>query len=232
MALDLSFSITERNDNKLITLTDNTGTYHAVDNADGWGDPNPAAGFAWADIVVSTDVTGPSQFHLILDLTITTSDNTSTTYDTINLRDHNGSDFTAASDLVFEFDCSDFEEIGIVLGTSSDEFPDGIYSFDYRIVDNDDHTLTNGVTTTSGYYEVVETLIEGRVRNAVYELLRDLTTVYNCKDCCTDTVMDAIFARAYLDAIYSSAYVSKTEELLNQLAVLQRMVTDGTDYTW
>ena len=162
---------------------------------------------------------------MILSLTITTSDGTSTTYDDINLRDHNGSDFTAASDFVFTFDCADFEESSTALGTDEDEFPDGIYAFTYKLVDNDDHTT---VTST----ETVTSLIDGRVRNAVYELLRDLTTVYNCKDCSTDSLMDAIFARAYLDAMHSSAYVSKTEELYNQLAVLERMVTDGTDYTW
>ena len=47
MALVLSYSIAERNDNLVITLTDDTDTYHAVDNPGGWEtgaatNPDPA----------------------------------------------------------------------------------------------------------------------------------------------------------------------------------------------
>ena len=80
--------------------------------------------------------------------------------------------------------------------------------------------------------EVSTFLIDGQVRNAVYELLRALPKLYECKDCTTKEVLDTIFDRAYLDAMASSAYVSKTEELYNMLYVLERLVTDGSTYTW
>lgn len=215
MALDLSFSITERNDNLVITLTDTTGTYDAATNPGGWQtgaatNPDPA------------DIEASGGAHTLeLSLTITTSDGTSTTYDDVDLFTQFGP-FTDAGDLVFALTPSMFSSSGTALGTDTDEFPDGIYEFTY--------IYDQGLGTVDS--EVESALIEGQVKNATYELLRLLPKLYECKDCVTKQVLDAIFCRGYLDAMYSSAYISSTEELYNQLFVLERLVTDGSSYTW
>ena len=123
MALDLSFSIEERNDNLRITLTDTTGTYDAGSNATGWGAPNLA--------VTDITATGGAQ-PLELSVKITTSDGTETTYDDIDLYTEFGAP-TLPSDLVFALDCSMFISEGTALGTDEDEFPDGVYEFTYMV---------------------------------------------------------------------------------------------------
>lgn len=216
MALDLSFSVTERNDNLVITITDTTGTYDAVTNDGGWetgGATNPDP----ADIVASGGA-----HTLELTLTITTSSGTSTTYDDVDLYTQFGP-FTDAGDLVFALTPAMFSSSGTALGTAIDEFPDGIYEFTYKYDDGLGGQEDSQVETA---------LIEGKVKNATYELLRLLPKLYECKDCVTKKVLDAIFCRGYLDAMYSSAYISNTEELYNQLYVLERLVTDGSSYTW
>ena len=84
MALTLTYNVTERNDNQLLTITDTTSTIT------GWGiGTNPAV----------TDIASLSN-QLTLDITITTSDGTEIAYNTINLYDTFGP-FSTQSDLVF-----------------------------------------------------------------------------------------------------------------------------------
>ena len=215
MALDLTYSITERNDNLVITMVDTAGTYHVVDNPGGWeigAATNPDVN----DIVATGGV-----HTLELSLKVTSSTGVSTTYDDVDLFTVFGP-FTLPSDLVFELTPAMFTSSGVAMGSITDQFPDGIYEFTYYY----DQGLASEVV------EVSTVLIDGQVRNAVYELLRVIPKTYECKDCTTKQVLDAIFNKAYLDAIYSSAYVSNTEALYNQLYVLERLVTDGSSYTW
>jgi len=202
MAVTLNLSYVERNDNKLITL---------ADTSDDWGTP------AIVDITTLT-----------LDVTITTSDNVSTTYDQINLVDEFGDGVGAEFDdqdaLSFPLTCAHFinSDTSVALGTSADVFPDGIYQFTY--------TLDDGLATDSELVENV--LMEGVVRNQVYEDLRALPVLYNCNECKSKQIMDAIFAYGYLNSIRAAGYVAKTEELLSQLYVLERLTSYGSSYTW
>ena len=198
MALSPTLSYSERNDNCLLTITDTTT----------WGG---------AEIDV-TDVT-----VLTLDIVITTSDGTETTYTQIDLVDEFGDgvapEFNAQSDMVFEIDATMLLSGGTAYGTADDELPDGIWSITYT------------VNTDVGILEE-DILIDGRVRVAVYELLRALPTIYNCDECKSKTVLDALYAYGCLNVLQSNAYVAKTEELISLLYTLERIVTNGSNYTW
>ena len=210
MALSLAFTVAERNDNKLITITDTTGVYADPSNLGGWGAPNPLV----------TEIDGVTH-TLSLFINIQTSDGASTTYDEIDLEDLSGP-FATVADLVFEVDCSMLEVDGVALGTADSEFPDGIYTFTYVY----DFGLGTVISTSAA------ALLEGRVRNAIYELYRTIPTIYNCQDCKSKEVLDIIFAKAYYDAMIASAYVARETELINMLAVIERLITNGSSYTW
>jgi hypothetical protein len=197
MAVVLNLEYVERNDNKLITLTD-TST--------GWGSP------AGAGITTLT-----------LGVSITTSDNTTTVYTPINLVIHNSiTGATTASELVYTLDAADFVYSGTALGTSDTVLPDGIYRFTY--------TLNADPIAVVPLDEYV--LMEGNVRNDVYDALRTIPTLYMCDECKSKQIMDAIFAYGYLNSIRAGGYVAKTEELLDQLYVLERLLNYGSSYTW
>jgi len=210
MVLSLSFSVEERNDNKIITVTDSTGVYDALTNTGGWGAPNPEV----------TDIDG-SNHTLEMIITITTSDNVEVEYDPIDLFTEFGP-FTTTADLVFELDCSMLLIGTEALGTTDTEFPDGIYEVVYIY----DRGLGSEVSTT------VNLLIEGQSRNSVYNLLREVPTIYNCSDCRSRVILDTLLSKAFLDAIRASAYVAQEENLLKDLAVLERLVIDGSNYNW
>ena len=195
MAVTLSLAYVERNDNKLITLTD--------DSTD-WGTPTVAG--------ITT---------LTLDLTITTSDGVATEYDQIDLVAEFGP-LALEADLVFPLDATYIQEDGVAIGTASDELPDGIYEFTY--------ILDDGLATDSELNEHV--LIEGIVRNGVYDALRTIPVLYNCEECKSKEIMDAIFAYGYLNSMRAGGYVAKSEELLSQLYVLERLLNYGSSYTW
>lgn len=193
MALSPLLSYSERNDNRLLTLTDVTV-------------------FGAPEILVS-GITA-----LTLDITITTSDSTSTTYDQIDLYALYNGPFSAQSELVYEISCASLLDNGIALGTTSDELPDGIWDFTYTI--NAEPPLEQ------------EVLIDGVVRAAVYELLRAIPTIYNCNECKSKTVLDAIYCYGCLNVLESDAYIAKTEELLSLLYTLERLILNGSNYTW
>ncbi len=240
MALTLDLSYQEQNDNLALVITDVVGTYHAADNPLGWGDPNPAAGFVFADIQPAADVINTAdEFHLLLTIAITDSGGTTTTYDTINLQDHNGGDFTDAGDLVFTINMSHLLEDsvtygdGTAAGTATDEMTDGLYAITYTIVDNDDHTKTGGIATTSNYIVSETILVDGVVRTGVYDKLRQIPTSYACSDCCeSKTIKEATFMYSYLISMESGAYNAKTEEIYAQLNVLENMIANGSNCTW
>ena len=164
-----------------------------------------------------TDVT-----ILTLGIEITISDGTVTTYDDIDLVDLFGDgaapEFNTQADMVFAIDASMLEVSGAALGTSDDELPDGLWEITYTI------------NTTVGTPETI--FIDGQVRVAVYELLRQLPTIYNCSECKSKTVLDALYAYGCLNVLRSDAYVAKTEELISLLYVTERIVTNGSSYTW
>jgi hypothetical protein len=200
MAVTLALTYTERNDNKLLTLTDVSTD---------WGTPAVGA--------ITT---------LTLDVSITTSANVTTTYNQINLIPLTNpfpADWTTnQTDLVWQFPPEDFVHAGVELGTDDSVFPDGIYTFLYK--------LNDGLGTESTLSE--EVLMEGNVRNAIYDALRTIPTLYTCNECKSKEIMDAIFEYGYLNSIRAGGYVAKTEELISQLYVLERLLLYGSSYSW
>lgn len=155
---------------------------------------------------------------LTLDVTITDSSNTATVCTQINLKSLNSLDGSSTqADLVF-----DLSALTLGIGTATEELPDGVYDFIYIV----DEGLATEVMLTESI------LVQGRIRAAVYELLRTLPTTYNCQDCKTKEIMDTIFCYGLLNSLESSGYVAKNEELINQLYVLERLVTNGSSYSW
>jgi hypothetical protein len=207
MALALAFSVEERNDNKVITVTDTSGIYDAGTNPTGWGAPNPAV-----------DGIDGSTHTLSLFITVSTTKATDITYDVIEL----AGPFATVADLVFDIDCSMLLLDGVASGTVDSEFSDGIYTFTYVY----DYGLGTIVSTSAA------ALLEGRVRNTIYELYRTMPVTYNCKDCKTKEILDIVFAKAYYSAMIASAYVAREDELMDMLAVIERLITHGSSYTW
>ena len=195
MALTTTLSFSVRNDNELITIIDTTVDY------------------AFGGNIAVGDITS-----LTLDVVVVTSNNISTTYNTIDLYSLFGP-FSVQSDLVFELDPSDFIVGSTPMGASDSEFLDGVYYFTYTI---------NGTEAIKKY----DVLLDGRIVNAAYELLRQIPQYYMCSSCNNKEILDAIFTMAMIDSMESSAYVGNDEAILEQLAVIERLVTNGSNYTW
>ena len=160
---------------------------------------------------------------LTLDVNITTSNNETIAYDQIDLVATvplGGASVQA--DLVFLIGAEDLLDGGTALGTATTVLPDGLYEFTY--------TLDEGLATESILNEFV--FIEGNVRNSVYEAVRAIPTLYLCNECKSKAIMDAIFAYGCLNSIRASGYVAKTEELIDQLYVLERLLLYGSSYSW
>ena len=170
MSLSLSLAFLEQNDNLALQVTDDVGTYHAVDNATGWGAPNPAV----TDIVADADKTTPAKYHLLLDVTYTGSDAVSTIYDQLNLYDVNGGAFVDAGDLVWLLDAADLvaTDGSGAMGTDEDELLDGKYDFVYQLVSNSNHASVTSTDSTS-------ILLDGKVRVKIYDQLRQISTIYD-----------------------------------------------------
>jgi len=225
MALVLDLEYSQSNDAKTLTITDVAETYINPDNLTGWGTPNADE----TDIVISTDVVNAgTEYHLLLDVTVTDKNNVSTTYDQLNLYDVNGGAFADTTDLTWDLDCTDFVSGGIAMGAATDKLTDGIYAITYRLYDNDDHTATGLQATFSE-----DVLVDGDVRIDVYNKLRQIPVDYDYEAVDTSRdVMEALLAYSYLQAIEASSAVAMTEELINMLYTLDKFVSDGSHYTW
>lgn len=215
MALELSLSSREQNDNTTLILTDDAGTYDAGSNPIGWGSPN----FAVTDIDESTH-------KLTLDIDITTSDNVTTSYDQINLYTE-FNPFTDTGDLVFNITSALLLESGTAIGLATDELPDGLYDLIY-IVDE-------GESAEDTFTKTI--LVYGKVKVLVYEKLRALPVQYNCDDCITRELQETRLCKTYLSAIENTAIddtiiAAKSEELLSMLGTLNNIVTNGSRISW
>lgn len=178
-----------------------------VDISTGWATP------------AGTDITN----SLTLTVSITTSDNVTVDYDLIDLvAVYNITAATTQAELVYTIDASDLKVSGVALGTAADVLPDGIYEFKY--------VLNSGQLTSSSLDDFQ--MLEGNVRNGVYEAMRTIPILYTCDECKSKQIMDAIFAYGYLNSMRAGGYVAKTEELLSQLYVLERLLNYGSSYTW
>jgi len=209
MAFTLAFEVTERNDNKIITITDTTGEV-STGTATGWGSPDP---------LYTAIVASGGAHTLELDISITTSDGLETVYDTIDLYTEFGP-FSAVTDLVFPLDCSMLKVSGVALGTADDIFPDGIYEFTYMY----DYGLGTYTATNSS-----ET-VYGKVRNSTYELLRKMTTSYEYEGYIDDGVLLSVFANTYLDAILTFDPVGRRNSVISNLYTLERLLINESTY--
>ena len=176
MALELALSFLEKNDNTGLQITDATGET-ATGTTTGWGvvsgqAPNPATDL-YTDIVGSATTTA-EKWHLKLDVTVVTSDGTSTTYDQIDLYDLDSTGpFAAVGDLVWVIDPADLVSGGTAMGDSDDELVDGIYTFTYTLLDAPTDAIQEDVLETS-------VLIDGKVRVKVYDVIRQIQSIYDC----------------------------------------------------
>lgn len=115
-----------------------------------------------------------------------------------------------------------------LLGDSPDTLLlDGLYELDYALT----ATAPNG--GTKNYALNVTILVYGQVKVATYEKLRNISTLYMCKDgAVKEDIAEADLCGAYLSSIENSAYVAKTEELLNMLTVLDDLIKNDSNLTW
>lgn len=221
MALGLSLSISQSNDATYLTVTDNTGVYDAVTNDTGWGAPNEVV----TDIVASTTTTA-LKLHALLDITVTDKEGDSTTYDQINLYDHDSSGpFADVTDLTWTIDAADLIASSTAMGLSTDRLTDGIYEITYTVQD------ANTAVAVDTYSVTI--LVDGDVRADVYDALREITRQYD--DEINDEsreIMDTLLKYSYLNAINAAASVSESDELVNMLWTLNKLNSDGSKYSW
>ena len=225
MALTLDLLYSQSNDAKTLTVTDNAGTYHVVDNPTGWetgGATNPDP----ADIVVSSDDSTADKYHLFFSATVTDKYNVTTVYEEIDLFAKNGGAFVDASDLTWDLDASDFIKSAVAMGTDEEKLKDGVYDVTY--------TLKNNVAPQAVVATLNEKIvIDGDVRIDVYNKLRLIPYDYMNEHIDTSRdVMEALLAYSYLQAIEGSAAICLTEDLVNMLYTLDKLVSDGSHYTW
>ena len=251
MDLTLSLRYQEQNDNKAIVLTDTTnnfddigdtatvsvvegdmyeiavaGTYNFV--AIGAADNNPGTRFVSnATTTINLggsvyEVTAAISEITAMTLAVTIVDKTgvSTSKGTIDLITEFGQPVDQ-DDMVYTIDA---ELLGDTIGSL---LVDGLYTLVYTITsqigtgDEREDTLT------------VTILVYGQVKVATYQKLRQIPTTYMCTDGrAMAQIAEADLCGAYLTGIENSAYIAKTEELLNMLVELDSMILNGSNITW
>jgi len=227
MALELSLAILQENDNTGLQLTDSTGTT-ATGTATGWGvvavEQNPPATVVVTDIVEDSDVATAAKWHLLLDVTVTSSNGTPVIYDQINLYDFDSTGpFADETELVWVLDPADLVSGGTAMGLADDELLDGIYDITYSLVDNSDHpTIENALET--------KILVDGKVRVKVYDVLRQIQSIYDCtnedepiynpeyKD-----ILVALLKYGMFRGMIANVCDSNETEILNILDTLERL---------
>jgi len=168
---------------------------------------------------VSGNITVADITALTLSISVSTSDNVVTNYSNINLYTMGNGPFALQSELVFDITPNLLLVNGVSQFTVDSEFPDGIYTFVYSI--NSDTYIKN--------YSV---LLDGRVTNAGFELLRLMPQSYLCGKYDDKSVLDVLFTMGIIDSMEVSAFSGNNEAILNLLSVIERLVTNGSNYTW
>ena len=157
---------------------------------------------------------------ITLDTTITGTNLSPTVKDQVDLYALNSGPFTDVSELVFTITAE-------LLGDTADSLLiDGLYALEYNVTYTGEDQL--GATTVTQLFEVI-ILVYGQVKVAVYDKYRQIPAWCNCKDDdALHQIMETDLCGAYLVAIENSAFIAKTEELLNMLIVLEDMVENGS----
>ncbi len=215
MALQLITSlVTQSNDATLLTISDNTKAYHAVDNTSGWGGPNTNL----------SDIDG-STTSLIIQITVTTNDGVETVYDSIDFFTLNTTVPTTTEDLVFILTPANLISDGVAMGAVGDKFIDGWYEIVYSI----DHDLASGAGVINTY--VIQKLIAGDVRLKIYDkyLLYPYHSILAIQSKPYMSNIQELLFPAYLatlyEGMYANANVSSKNEVLKQLALLNNLIT-------
>ncbi len=147
MALTLALSFVERNDNKVLTITDVTTN---------WGGANIAV----ANVTTMT-----------LAIDITTSDGTLTSYDTIDVITLLGLDGSSVqADLVIPITAALLTVSAVPIGTTDDVLPDGIWDVTYNVASTAPVSTATVVETELIYGNVKEDVYKLlRKMNNAYE---------------------------------------------------------------
>jgi len=226
MALDLALTFIQENDNTGLQVTDNTGET-ATGTATGWGvvsglAPNPATDL-YTDIVASATTTA-EKWHLKLEVDVTISDGTITTYDQIDLYDFDTTGpFAAVTDLTWIIDPADLVSDGTAMGAATDELVDGIYDITYSLLDAPTDLIVEDSLETS-------ILVDGKVRVKVYDVLRQISTIYNCTNEEQPVynsefreILVALLKYGMFRGMIANLSDGNTTEILNILDTLERL---------
>ena len=205
MALALSLSALERNDNELLTLTD---------VSTGWGTPNVT------NITARTSLT----YSLTLDITINNIDSI-IVYDQIDCYVLHGGVFATQADLVFALDATKLISSNGPIGNSSTVLPDGIYDIVYKV------QHWNGVSWDDINVLSISVLIDGQIKLKVYDKLRKVYKWSYSPDGYRN-INEASYYYTFLQSIEKSAFVARKSELLQMLETLERLLLNGSNYPW
>jgi hypothetical protein len=222
MAINLSATFKEQNDNKALVITDTTNN---------WSETWSSGGNISIDSI-GTNPGGYDNILFLLDISIMTADGVTVEYDTIDLYDEFAPDggFVDQNDLIFTIPCSLLKVDGTAIGTNEVEIPDGIWTISYYLKDDP------GGSGYDTYTYDTQVLINGIIKVKVYQMLRKIPVLYLCGDARGDKelrkIKDAIFSYSYLMGIESAAFSAKVEELLNQLYTLERITVNGSHCSW
>jgi hypothetical protein len=157
-----------------------------------------------------------------LDTTVTGVSNTAQPKSQVDLFAEFGGPWTDVSQLVYTITSQ-------LLGDGTDELlEDGLYALEYNVTyvgTNQDGAQPNPITQLLE----VTVLVYGQVKVAVYDKYRQIPAWCNCQDNdALHKILETDLCGAYLTAIETSAYIAKTEELINMLIVLDDMVKNGS----
>lgn len=211
MALSLNLSTEERNDSKVITITD---------ISTGWGtDTDPS----YTVIKAFNDVS--AIYSLILTVTINSVSGT-TVYDPIDLYTINNTPFATQADMVFPINASILKVSSQSIGDSNTLLPDGIWDISYTLKKKVSSVWTDYLTKT------VSVLVYGQVQKQVYDKLRLVPEYYDSKKTTQRNIQESLLYYTFLQSIEKNAYIAKKEQLLEMLETLQRLLLNGSNYPW
>ena len=251
MDLNLSLGFQEQNDNKAIILTDTTNNYNSsavtnltagdvvendtfyeivTDATTSFTTVGAATG-AVGERFISTGtmtIDGAGELKIVtptiteitvltLDTTFTGVSDTPTIKPQIDLLSEFGP-FTVQSEMVYTITND------LWGGTADTLIEDGLYEVDYNVT-------YKGAGGAASKMETLNTtlLVYGQIKVAVYDKFRQIPAWCNCQDSeKLHSILEADICGAYLTAIEQSAYIAKTEELINMLIVLDDMVKNGS----
>ena len=171
MAFTLDLTYTQQSDAKALRFDDST-----TEDANGWDVGNITVDLIDGSYDPITE-TRLGTYTLELYIDITTSDGATTSYDGIDLYTTFGPGAPAVwadpTELVFDINCSHLKEAGVAIGDSDDELPDGIWNIVYQV-----YQVGVGIYVAELEENI---LVDGVVRNKVYDQLREIPDVYSAR---------------------------------------------------